>query len=109
MAKIRELLRILDSKLYDYLKQLGQQSFSLLFCHRWMLLCFRREFDLNSSLRVHEMCWCEPQFQLFIAVSIIQIYGHDLIEKQMNSDDILFYFSNLAQKMNADLVMKKAR
>lgn len=111
MAKIRELLRVLDVKFYNYFKHLGEQSISLLFTHRWMLLCFRREFDEDSALRVWEACFSgfQFQFQLFICIAIIQIYGSDLIEKQLNSDDILFYFGNLSHKMNADTVLRKAR
>lgn len=110
MGKIRELLRVLDVRFYDYFKEKGEQSFQLLFTHRWMLLCFRREFDKEFH-KIWEACWSEfqAQFQLFICIAIIQIYGQNLIEKQMNSDDILFYFGNLSQKMNADLVLKKAR
>lgn len=110
MAKIRELLRVINPKLWAFLKQKGD-AFQMLFTHRWMLVCFRREFNQDAGLRIWEACWTDfsIQFQLFVCIAIIQIYGQDLIDKEMNSDDILLYFSNLSQKMNADLVLKKAR
>lgn len=111
MAKIRELLRVLSPKLYDYFKRKGD-AFHLLFTHRWMLVCFRREFAQDAGLRIWEACWADfsVQFQLFICIAIIQIYGQDLVEKdQMSADEILLFFSHLSLKMNADQVLKKAR
>ncbi|MGH0176107.1 UNVERIFIED_CONTAM: hypothetical protein FKN15_072234 [Acipenser sinensis] len=48
-------------------------------------------------------------FHLFICVAIIVIYGDDVIEQQLATDQMLLHFSNLAMHMNGEIVLRKAR
>uniref|UniRef100_A0A1B0C181 DNA replication licensing factor MCM6 n=1 Tax=Glossina palpalis gambiensis TaxID=67801 RepID=A0A1B0C181_9MUSC len=42
-------------RFYEHLKQ---HSHALeLFCHRWLLLCFQREFSEDVVIRMYEACW----------------------------------------------------
>ncbi|XP_039596344.1 TBC1 domain family member 16 [Polypterus senegalus] len=109
---LRELLRIMHPRLYQHLVQLGEDGLQMLFCHRWILLCFKREFPDAEALRIWEACWAHYQtdyFHLFICVAIIVIYGDDVIEQQLATDQMLLHFSNLAMHMNGEIVLRKAR
>lgn len=46
-------------------------------------------------------------FHLFICVAIVVIYGDDVIEQQLATDQMLLHFSNLAMHMNGELVLRK--
>lgn len=84
----------------------------LLFCHRWLLLGFKREFYDLHVLRMWEACWCHYQteyFHIFLCVAIILEYGDTAWQKSMRVDEMLNYFNNLALEMDGDLVLKKAR
>ncbi|XP_040100692.1 TBC1 domain family member 16 isoform X4 [Oryx dammah] len=48
-------------------------------------------------------------FHLFICVAIVAIYGDDVIEQQLATDQMLLHFGNLAMHMNGELVLRKAR
>lgn len=53
---------------------------------------------------------CVPiadNFHLFICVAIVVIYGDDVIEQQLATDQMLLHFSNLAMHMNGELVLRK--
>ncbi|XP_028416871.1 TBC1 domain family member 15-like [Dendronephthya gigantea] len=50
---IQTLLRKMDSQLYDFFKSLDIKE--LLFCHRWLLLNFKREFNYEDSLKIFEI------------------------------------------------------
>uniref|UniRef100_T1JM70 Rab-GAP TBC domain-containing protein n=1 Tax=Strigamia maritima TaxID=126957 RepID=T1JM70_STRMM len=50
---LRHLLREVDADLYTYLN--GCQVQDLAFCHRWLLLCFLRDFDFENGLRLFEI------------------------------------------------------
>lgn len=109
---LRELLRLVYARFYQHLLSLGEDGLQMLFCHRWMLLCFKREFPDSEALRMWEACWAHYQtdyFHLFLCVAIIVLYGDDVIEQQLPTDQMLLHFSNLAMHMNGDLVLKKAR
>ncbi|NWU85056.1 TBC16 protein, partial [Onychorhynchus coronatus] len=109
---LRELLRLMHPRFYQHLSSLGEDGLQMLFCHRWILLCFKREFPEAEALRVWEACWAHYQtdyFHLFICVAIVVIYGDDVIEQQLATDQMLLHFSNLAMHMNGELVLRKAR
>ncbi|CAE1287106.1 TBC1 domain family member 16 [Acanthosepion pharaonis] len=109
---LRELLRLMQPKFYEHLEKLGADAMELLFCHRWILLCFKREFPETDALRIWESCWAHYQtdyFHLFICVAIVSIYGEDVVEQDLPEDEILLHFSSLAMHMNGELVLRKAR
>ncbi|XP_061335938.1 TBC1 domain family member 16 isoform X3 [Pezoporus flaviventris] len=109
---LRELLRLMHPRFYQHLWSLGEDGLQMLFCHRWILLCFKREFPDAEALRMWEACWAHYQtdyFHLFICVAIVVIYGDDVIEQQLPTDQMLLHFSNLAMHMNGELVLRKAR
>ncbi len=68
---------------WAHLETLGD-AMDLLFCHRWILLCFKREFHEPDALRMWEACWAHYQtdyFHLFICLAIIAIYGDDVVQQ----------------------------
>lgn len=58
---LRELLRLMLPRFHQHLTQLGEDGLQLLFCHRWILLCFKREFPDTEALRMWEACWAHYQ------------------------------------------------
>ena len=109
---LRELLRILLPDFYAHLLSCGPGAEEMLFAHRWILLCFKREFAESEALVIWEACWAHYQtnyFHLFVCVAIIALYGIDVAENRLASDEMLLHFSHLALQMNSDLVLKKAR
>lgn len=109
---LRELLRLMLPRFHMHLTRLGEDGLQLLFCHRWILLCFKREFPDTEALRMWEACWAHYQtdyFHLFLCVAIIVLYGEDVTEQQLATDQMLLHFSNLSMHMNGELVVRKAR
>ena len=58
---LRELLRLMLPHFHQHLTRLGEDGLQLLFCHRWILLCFKREFPDTEALRMWEACWAHYQ------------------------------------------------
>lgn len=111
LTLLRELMRILNNKFYAHLKSLPD-GLELLFTHRWLLLCFKREFPESAALKIWESAWSQYQtdyFHLFVCLSVISIYGQEVMEQDMRADEILFHFSTLTLHMDGELVLKKAR
>ena len=109
---LRELLRLFIPDFYDHLLTCGPGAMELLFAHRWILLCFKREFPENEALRIWEACWSHYQnsyFHLFVCVAVISLYGRDITKYNLASDEILLHFTHLAMQMNGSLVLRKAR
>lgn len=53
LSEVRKLLLEMDVELLEHLEK--QEMGDLLFCHRWLLLGFKREFEFMDSLRVFEI------------------------------------------------------
>ena len=77
---------------------------------RWLLLCFKREFHESDALRLWEVCWSRYQtdfFHLFVCVAVIAVYGEDVVEQDLPSDEMLLHFSSLSMHMSGDVVLRK--
>lgn len=53
------------------------------------------------------MPWQTDYFHLFLCVAIIVLYGEDVTELQLATDQMLLHFSNLSMHMNGELVLRK--
>lgn len=64
----------------------------------------------SETLRMWEACWSHYQtdyFHLFICISIMAIYGEDIVQQNLGTDDMLLHFNSLAMHMSGHLVLKK--
>ncbi|MCP9266243.1 hypothetical protein DINM_021757 [Dirofilaria immitis] len=101
---LRELLKLFVPEFFTHVASLGADALELMFVHRWILLCYKREFPETDVLHIWESCWSHYRtsyFHLFIAVAIISIYGKDVIEQCLPNDEILLYFSSLAMHLDS--------
>lgn len=111
LTLLRELLRVMHERFYAHLKSLPD-GLELLFTHRWLLLCFKREFPEAAALKIWEAAWSQYQthyLHLFVCLAVVCIYGQEVMEQEMKADEILFHFSTLTLHMDGELVLKKAR
>ncbi|KAG0712996.1 TBC1 domain family member 16 [Chionoecetes opilio] len=111
LSYLRELLRLMTPRFYHHMAS-QQDGMDLLFCHRWILLCFKREFPEDEALAMWEACWSNYQtdyFHLFLSVAIVSIYGADVVDQNLRPDETLLYFTSLAGHMHGTMVLKKAR
>lgn len=109
---LRNMLKMFEPEFYEHLEKQRPDAKQLMFVHRWILLCFKREFPENHALHIWECCWAHYRtnyFHLFVCVAIVSVYGKDVITQDLPHDEILLYFSSLANHMDALLVLQKAR
>ncbi|CRL03218.1 CLUMA_CG016378, isoform A [Clunio marinus] len=108
---LRELIRLIVPKFYEHLLK-HNDAMELLFCHRWILLCFKREFTEAVAIRIWEACWANyltDYFHLFVCLAIISVYSEDVIAQDLRTDEMLLHFSSLAMYMDGQLILRKAR
>lgn len=108
---LRELVQIMVPKFHQHLQK-HKDANELLFCHRWILLCFKREFTEAVALRMWEACWANyltDYFHLFLCLAIICVYADDVIAQDLRADEMLLHFSSLAMYMDGEVIARKAR
>lgn len=108
---MRELLRLLLPRFYAHCL-LQDDAMDMLFCHRWLLLSFKREFFNEEVLKMWEACWSHYQtkyFHIFLCVAMVQEYGGPVVDQNMSADDMLQFFTDLSMKMDGSRVLRMAR
>ncbi|KAK7788661.1 hypothetical protein R5R35_013084 [Gryllus longicercus] len=108
---LRELIHLMVPDFYAHLQR-HADAMELLFCHRWILLCFKREFPEPVALKMWEACWANyltDYFHLFLCLAIVCIYSDDVIAQDLRTDEMLLHFSSLAMYMDGELILRKAR
>jgi hypothetical protein len=108
---LRELVKLMVPRFYEHLEK-HKDATELLFCHRWILLCFKREFTEAVALRMWEACWANyltDYFHLFLCLAIICVYADDVIAQDLRADEMLLHFSSLAMYMDGQVIARKAR
>ncbi|XP_015433731.1 PREDICTED: TBC1 domain family member 16-like [Dufourea novaeangliae] len=111
LCYLRELVRIMVPDFYAHLQK-HTDALELLFCHRWILLCLKREFPTEVALMMWEACWVNyltDHFHLFLCLAVICVYADDVIAQDLRTDEMLLYFSSLAMYMDGNLILRKAR
>ncbi|XP_043261789.1 TBC1 domain family member 16 [Colletes gigas] len=111
LCYLRELVRIMVPNFYAHLQK-HIDALELLFCHRWILLCLKREFPTEVALVMWEACWVNyltDHFHLFLCLAIMCVYADDVIAQDLRTDEMLLHFSSLAMYMDGNLILRKAR
>ncbi|NP_001019565.1 TBC1 domain family member 17 [Danio rerio] len=106
LLQLSLLLRALDPELCDYLD--SQDSGSLCFCFRWLLIWFKREFSFEDILSLWEVLWtrlpCE-NFHLLMACSILESQKEELIGSNHDFNSILKHINELTMKLDLQSVL----
>ncbi|XP_029015069.1 TBC1 domain family member 17 [Betta splendens] len=109
LLQLSILLKALDPELCDFLD--SQDSGSLCFCFRWLLIWFKREFAFEDILTLWEVMWTRlpcDNFHLLIACSILESQRGELIGSQHDFNTILKHINELTMKLDLQSVLRGA-
>ncbi|XP_003406828.1 TBC1 domain family member 17 isoform X1 [Loxodonta africana] len=109
LGQLLLLLRVLDPPLCDFLD--SQDSGSLCFCFRWLLIWFKREFPFSDVLRLWEVLWTKlpgPNLHLLVACAILDMERDTLMLSGFGSNEILKHINELTMKLSVEDVLKRA-
>ncbi|ETS64775.1 hypothetical protein PaG_00734 [Moesziomyces aphidis] len=112
---LQKLIAIMHPALYAHLE--ATDSLNLFFCFRWLLVRFKREFELRDTVAIWEACWAaEPaddwvlskSFHLFCALALLESHAEYVLRYLQHFDEILQYFNSLTGEFSAHAVLAKA-
>uniref|UniRef100_A0A3Q3IV06 Rab-GAP TBC domain-containing protein n=1 Tax=Monopterus albus TaxID=43700 RepID=A0A3Q3IV06_MONAL len=86
----------------------SQDSGSLCFCFRWLLIWFKREFSFEDILTLWEVLWSRlpcDNFHLLIACSILQSQRGELIGSDHDFNTILKHINELTMRLDLQSVL----
>ncbi|XP_049642790.1 TBC1 domain family member 17 isoform X2 [Suncus etruscus] len=109
LGQLLLLLRVLDPLLCDFLD--SQDSGSLCFCFRWLLIWFKREFPFQDVLRLWEVLWTGlpgPNLHLLVACAILDMERDTLMLSGFGFNEILKHINELTMKLSVEDVLTRA-
>ena len=99
----------MDPALYKKFQELNSLH---LFCSfRWILVLFRREFNVEEIQILWDFLFADYYCQdmhLFVALAILEIYRMPIITSITEGDELLKFVNNLAGKIDLDKVLAEA-
>ncbi|XP_066919052.1 small G protein signaling modulator 2-like isoform X1 [Clytia hemisphaerica] len=113
LANINSLIQILDPELHEILDTPDDNTI-FFFCYRWFLLDFKRELQYEDIYLVWETIWAASsvateQFNLFVALAMIELYREIIIDNRMDMTDIIKFFNEMAEQHDVKATLKLAR
>uniref|UniRef100_A0A665TFU5 TBC1 domain family member 15 n=1 Tax=Echeneis naucrates TaxID=173247 RepID=A0A665TFU5_ECHNA len=106
LLQLSILLKALDPELCDFLD--SQDSGSLCFCFRWLLIWFKREFPFEDILTLWEVMWTRfpcDNFHLLIACSILESQRGELIGSDHDFNTILKHINELTMRLDLQSIL----
>ncbi|KAG0202441.1 GTPase activating protein [Mortierella sp. NVP41] len=104
-----KMIQVLDPKLYKHLEKC--EALNLFFCFRWLLIWFKREFEWVDIMRLWEVFFSDhlsTQFQLFVAMAILDKHRDVMIDHLQGFDEILKYVNDLSMTIDLEESLQNA-
>ncbi|KAG0231527.1 GTPase activating protein [Actinomortierella wolfii] len=109
LETLRQMIQILDPKLYKHLEKC--EALNLFCCFRWLLIWFKREFEWVDIMRLWEVLFSDylsTQFQLFVAMAILDKHRDAMMDHLEGFDEILKYVNDLSMTINLEETLQNA-
>ncbi|KAF9563271.1 GTPase activating protein [Mortierella alpina] len=109
LETLSQLIQVLDPKLYKHLEKC--EALNLFFCFRWLLIWFKREFEWVDIMRLWEVLFSDflsSQFQLFVAMSILDKHRDVMMDHLQGFDEILKYVNDLSMTIDLEQTLQDA-
>ncbi|KAG0208504.1 GTPase activating protein [Mortierella sp. GBA30] len=109
LETLAKLIQLLDPMLYKHLEKC--EALNLFFCFRWLLIWFKREFEWVDIMRLWEVLFSDflsSQFQLFVAMAILDKHRDVMIDHLQGFDEILKYVNDLSMTIDLEETLQDA-
>lgn len=109
LMQLTELTHFMLPKLYAHLEKC--ESLDFFFFYRMLLIIFKREFSFATILQIWTVLFTNyytPDFQVFIALAIMDLHADVIMTHLRAYDEVLKYINELSGRMKMDEVLQRA-
>lgn len=109
LMQLTELTHFMLPKLYAHLEKC--ESLDFFFFYRMLLIIFKREFSFSTILQIWTVLFTNfytSDFQVFIALAIMDLHAEIIITHLKAYDEVLKYVNELSGRMKVDEVLQRA-
>lgn len=109
LNQLTELTHFMLPKLYAHLEQC--ESLNFFFFFRMLLIIYKREFSFPTILQLWTVLFTNyysPDFQIFIALAILDLHADIMMKHLKAFDEVLKYVNELSGRMKVNEVLQRA-
>lgn len=69
------------------------------FCFRWLLILFKREFDIPQTMKLWDVllsCPFTPQYEVFVTAALLRAMSAQIVDQALTYDELLKFANRLA-------------
>ena len=107
LREVQLLIERFAPDLYKHLVSVGAEQMTFTF--RWLLILFKREFNVKSVIKLWDIIFSSPHtphFEALIAAAILSNVGHQIIEQKLAYDEILKFANLMSNQFDVhDVIM----
>ena len=99
LSQLLFLLETINPQLSKYFKDVE----SLYLCYRWILVCFKREFEYQEVKRIWEILWTDhlsSDYLIFMMYGLLIQFQDEIIDGNLESFEILSLFNRNSMKFD---------
>eukprot|EP01080_Neovahlkampfia_damariscottae_P000013 gene13-4264_t len=99
LTQLLFLMQSINPQLAKYFKDIE----SLYLCYRWILVCFKREFEYKDVKRIWEILWTDylsSDYLVFMLYSLLSQFQDEIIDGHLESYEILSLFNRNSMKFD---------
>lgn len=109
LTQLTELTHFMLPKLYAHLEKC--ESLNFFFFFRMLLIIYKREFSFLTILQLWTVLFTNyysPDFQIFIALAILDLHADIMMTHLKAFDEVLKYVNELSGRMKVAEVLQRA-
>eukprot|EP00088_Acartia_fossae_P057884 TRINITY_DN6757_c0_g1_i1.p1 TRINITY_DN6757_c0_g1~~TRINITY_DN6757_c0_g1_i1.p1 ORF type:complete len:680 (-),score=141.56 TRINITY_DN6757_c0_g1_i1:151-2190(-) len=109
LNQLTVILKYIDISFYNYLE--SKESGNLFFCFRWLLICFKREFNYSDTMQLWEVLWTKKpckNFHLVMCASLLEFEKTTIMENKYGFNEILKHINDLSLRIDLNKVLCRA-
>jgi len=109
LSQLTVILKYIDISFFNYLE--SKESGNLFFCFRWLLICFKREFNYSDTMQLWEVLWTKKpckNFHLLLCVSLLEFQKTTIMENKYGFNEILKHINDLSLRIDLNKMLCRA-
>lgn len=109
LTQLTELTHFMLPRLYAHLEQC--ESLNFFFFFRMLLIIYKREFSFSSILQLWTVLFTNyysPNFQIFIALAILDLHADIMMKHLKAFDEVLKYVNELSGRLKEKEILQRA-
>lgn len=109
LNQLTELTHFMLPKLYAHLEKC--ESLNFFFFFRMLLIIYKREFSFPTILQLWTVLFTDyysPDFQIFIALAILDLHADIMMTHLRAFDEVLKYVNELSGRMKVAEILQRA-